>query len=153
MSDQIRRRKVILEAVRTRLQEISVADGYLTDAGRQVSLGLQPAFSDQDPDVGIAIVVGPDRIEAQHTKLAITLPVEVQAVAKADLDDPFLTIEDVISDIKQALERADDRLLDGLLAYECQRGSTRQTDREPGSTTVGIGITYEFFYEEGWGDT
>lgn len=152
MSEQVRRRKAILEAVRTRLQEIAVSGDYFTDAGLQVALGIQPAFSDQDPDVGIAIVVGPDRIEAQHTKLAITMPVEVQAIAKADLDDPFLTIEDVLSDIKQAMERDDDRRLDGLLAYECQRGVTRQVDREPGSTTVGVGITYEFYYEEGWGD-
>lgn len=144
------RRQLILEAIRTRLEAIQIDDGFQTNAGSQLFMGEAPTLGEDDPDVAIAIVVGDDNPSYQGEQTMLAMPVMVQAIAKADLDDPYVAAEAVLADIKKAVELAD-RTLDGLVRRQIQRGATRTLPREPGSTTVGIGITYVAPYTELWG--
>lgn len=143
-------RSAILAAVRTRLQAIARTDGFATDAGAALYLGERPELGPDDPDEAIAIVVRDDAPKAQGHKLFITLPVSICAIAKADLDDPWQSIEDLLADIKVAFE-LDDMTLGGLLRGPMERGATRTLDREPGSLTIGAQVSYFLPYHETWG--
>jgi len=144
------RRRLILEAVRTRLKAITIADGFMTDAGAMVFLNEAPALGPDDPDVAIAILVGEDIQTWQGEHVMLQLPIQIQAIAKADVDAPWLAVEDVLGDIKKAIE-LEDRTLGGLVKRQIERRHTVTLEREPGSTYVGVGITYMAPYTERWG--
>lgn len=142
-------RQAILEELRLRVRTIAIANGFTTDAGGKVFLGEAPQLGEDDPDQAIALVVEDDDVKDSGF-LYVTLPVAVQALAKADLNEPWLAIEAILGDVKRAIELAD-RTLGGLLKHDLVRGPTRTLSREPGSTTVGVAITYRCQYLEGWG--
>lgn len=144
-------RQDILEAVKARLAGISLITGYQTDAGQLIFLGEAPVLGPDDPDAAIAIVVGSDEIKYQGENAHVTLPIDVQAIAKvADHNAPWETVEAIISDIKTSMEV--DHNLGGLvIARGLTRGPTRPLEREAGSTTAGAGIEYRFEFSEGWG--
>jgi hypothetical protein len=127
-----------------------VVDGFATDAGLSVFLGERPRLGPDDPETAIAILAFDDVVRAQGNKLFMALPVGICAIAKADLDAPWASVEAVLGDIKTAVELPD-RTLGGLLRANFERGSTRTIDRETGSTTVGAMVTYELQYSETWG--
>jgi hypothetical protein len=143
-------RQLILEALKGRVEAIQVVDGFATDAGLSVFLGERPRLGPDDPEIAIALVVFDDVVKSQGRKYFIALPVGLCAIAKADLDEPWAAIEAVLGDIKTAVE-LDDRTLGGLLRMPFERGQTRTIDRETGSTTVGVMVTYELGYSETWG--
>lgn len=144
------RRQHILEALKTRVEAIRLANRFATDAGLSVFLGERPALGPDDPDTAIAILVFDDVLKAQGGKLFVAIPIGICAIAKADLDTPWVSVEAVLGDIKTAVELAD-RTLGGLLRAPFERGSTNTMDRETGSTTVGAMVTYELQYSETWG--
>jgi hypothetical protein len=144
------RRQLILEALKARVEAIRIAAGFATDAGLSVFLGERPALGPDDPETAIAIVAFDDVVRAQGNKLFMAIPVGICAIAKADLDAPWVAIEAVLGDIKTAIELSD-RTLGDLLRANFERGSTRTLDRETGSTTVGAMVTYELQYSETWG--
>jgi hypothetical protein len=150
-------RQLILEEFRRRLQQISVANGFDTDAGAQVFLGEIPAFGPDDPDTAVAIEVGDDtpavqalgdRLTPSAEEFAIRLPANLQALASADLDAPYIAREQVISDLKRAIETGD-AWPDSV--GEVSRGQTRSLDRDEGSTAVGAEVEYSVLYVETWG--
>jgi|SRR6185369_10136330 len=143
-------REQVLVAVRARLRAILQAEGFRTNVGQAVFLNEVPDLGPDDPDEIIAMVVGTDQPRYQGMQVFIDLPIEIQAVAKADLDDPYLTVEAVLADVKEAIE-LEDRTLNGLVKHQIERGPTRTLPREPGSTTVGVAIMYGFPYTEVYG--
>lgn len=144
------KRALILAALLALVREITVANGYTTDAGDAVFLGEVPQLGESDPPVAIALVVEDDDPNDQG-HIFIGLPISVQAIAKADLDAPWLAVEAVLGDVKLAVEQAD-RTLGGLLKGRMARSTTRSLPREPGSTTVGAAVTYRCDYVEVWGN-
>lgn len=150
------KRQQILEQILTRLEAIRKDDGFQTDAGDTVLLGESPLFGEDDPDVVIAVIVIDDAPAFQGEKIATELPIEIQALANAfgvqgiDVTQQYVAAEAVLSDIKTAIE-LEDRRLGGLIPNDFKRGRTRTLRREPGSTTVGVGITYLIPYTEKWG--
>jgi hypothetical protein len=151
------RRRLILEAFRDRVSQITIAGGFLTDAGKVVFLGEDPTLGPDDPEEAIALVVEEDEPDIQTpfgpgdgASVQVNLTIGVQALAKADLDAPLIAIENVIADIKKAVE-LDDRTLGGLIGGIARR-LTRPLDREDGSTVVGASVDYEIVYSEDWGD-
>ncbi len=143
-------RQLILAAFLAAVREITIANGFATDAGNTVYIGETAQLGDDDPDQAIALVVDDDDARSPGY-VFVTLPIVVQALAKADLDEPWLVVESLLGDLKRAIE-TEDRTLGGLLKSELQRGSTRTLAREPGSTTVGAAITYRCEYVEVWGN-
>lgn len=144
------KRRAILEVVLARLQAIQTADGFATNAGSTVFLNDTPVLGDDDPNVAIAILVDEDAPGFRGENVHVALPINIQAHAKADLDEPWIAAEDVLGDIKKAMELAD-RTLGGLLASRLDRGPTRTVPRVEGMTTVGVSVGYTLPYSERWG--
>lgn len=148
-------RQEILDVLRTRLAAIQIANGFQTDAGEAVFTHEAPPLGPDDPAAAIAIIVGDDEIVKQTEGLFLKLPVEIQAIARVDdaseLNAAYETAESVLADVKKAIELADRGLGRRLRTY-LERGSTRTLIREPGSETVGVGVTYRLPYQEVWGN-
>jgi hypothetical protein len=144
------KRQAILTALVARVSAIAIAAGFATDAGATVFLGEAAELGPDDPDAAIALVLEDDSPQDKGY-LYVQLPIAVAALAKADLETPWLTIEAIVGDIKRAVEH-EDRTLGGLLKGPMTRGATRTLTREPGSTTVGASVTYICSYVEAWGD-
>lgn len=146
------RRKQILEVLLARLQVIHTSHGYATDAGQALYLGETPELGPDDPSEAIAVVVLDDEPRWQGEGLLLRLPINIQGLARADLEKPWLTVEAVLGDIKRAIEQ-EDRTLGKLVNHPgLERGSTQTLPRADGSLTVGAGITYSGWYREGWGN-
>lgn len=135
------RRRQIIEGLKARLETTMYA----------VHLNEAPAFGPDDPKTAIVMVIGQDVVRQHPEHCYIMLPVSVQAIAAADLAEPWLAVEDVLAAIKQAIETTD-RHLGGLVVGDgIVRGSTRTMLREPGSTFVGVAIEYGCPHVEAWG--
>lgn len=146
------RRKAILEKFIERLEAIQKVNGYATDAGLYLFQGSANLGPD-DPQLGIAIVPGPASIDVQENQKVTLLPIELHALAKDDVADPLLAVEDLIGDIKRAIESPETakRDLEGL-AMKLNAGEVTALPRREGSTTVGMSVGYEVWYSEKWGD-
>lgn len=147
-------RKAILAALVARLTTIR-RPTFATDAGLVVLVG-EIALGEDDADCGIAVMPGETGPlgDREVWKVSETLPVQVAALARvqswADYENAWMRVEDVLADIKQAIETAD-RTLGGLLPLELRRGPTVTLEREEGQQTLGVAITYEAPYATGWG--
>ncbi len=144
------RRSDILQALKDRVSAIN-GGAFQTTLGQTIFLGETPDLGPDDPDAAIVIAPGDEEVRIQQGgKLFIAWPISIQAVAKAELQDGWLTIEAVVSDIKKAVELSD-RTLGGLVEQHLQRGATRTLPREPGSLTIGASVLYVANYSETWG--
>jgi hypothetical protein len=147
------RRKLIVVEIVTRLQAIRRAAGFNTDAGLHVHVNEVPVLGPDDPDEAIVVVLDEDfpGHQAEHT--FIRLPIDVQAMAKADpvdVESALMTAEDVLEDVKRAIELPD-RTLGGLVQRQIERGTTRTMARDPGTPHVGVAVRYTAPYIERWG--
>jgi hypothetical protein len=112
MSDTLIKR--ILEAMVDRLEEISTDDGFNTDAGENVALGLRSVDGLEDGDVVVGVYRGKTTVkDDSQPRLAITLPVIVEAHVAAETDAAG-TLEDLVGDLKRACLVDHDRTLGGL---------------------------------------
>lgn len=145
-------RIAILNALMARVAVIRASgdDQFATDAGQALFLGGVPALGPADPDAAIAILPLTDVVLRTGENALIEWPIQIAAVAKADAQEPWVTIELVLADIKRAIELPD-RTLSRLLAGRLERGPTEVLEREPGSTSLACAITYVAQYAEGWG--
>ncbi len=146
-------RQDILEAFRTRLQLITIANDYDTDAGNAVYLGELVSLGPDDADQAIAIDVQEDVIVQTMgpvPEMQIRLALDIQALSRAALAQPWIAVEEVVGDIKKAIELTSETWL-GALAQELTRGPTQTLEREEGSTVVGAAVGYEVLYTETWG--
>lgn len=151
------RRQLILEALRTRAAEIEIANGFQTDVGKRLYFGEVPNLGPHDSNQALAIIPMEDQIgELQLGNLSILLPVNFVALAKPTLSEPWVIVEQVIADIKKAIE-LEDRTLGGLLTGGRNnpegliRGTTEVAVRQSGSDAVGAMVTYVCHYAEAWG--
>lgn len=150
MSDTQRMR--IIDALLARLATVRKRHGASSDAGRQVFVHETPILSEDDPDA-IALVALEDDASWNGAKVAAWVPFEVQALGFAPVGrDAWKVAERLLGDCKRAIETPD-RTLDGALQnpLQIERGSTRVLDRESGSHTVGVSVTYRVLVSECWG--
>jgi hypothetical protein len=141
-------RSSAIAEMRTRLRLIRKVNGYSTDAGDHVFLGETPQLGPDDPDEAIAIVVGEDEPTVQGPKVILSLPVQVQAHVKVTAADPWMSVENLVADIKKAVETDHDL---GRRVNDLQRGPVAPLEREDGSEVVGCGVEYRLVYAEKWG--
>jgi hypothetical protein len=146
----VTKRALILAAFSARLMAIEAGDDFSTDAGQKLFIGEGVELGEDDPDAALAIVPSADDPTWQMKALGIKWPIRVQALVKANLDDPTSATEAVIGDIKRAIE-LEDRTFGGLLSQPLERVSTRSVERQPGSDTVGAEVVYIATYKEMWG--
>ena len=143
-------RSLALAELRTRLATIRVTNGFDTDAGQAVFLGEAPVAGPGDPDASLAIVVLADSPGYQGEKVVVDLPVAIEVIVKADTSDPWTTVEEIIGDVKTAVETDHD--LGGILIKRgLERGIVTPNDREVGSEYVGARVEYNLKMAEAWG--
>jgi hypothetical protein len=148
----VSKRQSIIGALRTRLEAITVDNGFQTDAGARIYTGQAPSQGPDEPTAALAIVAGDDSTGHQGEHVVVTWPLQVVALVKADVDEPLLALEAVVADIKTAVELAD-RTFGGLLvARGLTRGNTRVLPREDGSEYVGASVEYQVVFAERWGE-
>jgi hypothetical protein len=151
------RRQRILEALKARVEAITIANGFQTDIGLTVLLGETPTFGPDDATQVLAILPGEDQILGQQAKVSILLPVNIAVIVSPDIAQPWVIVEQALSDIKQAVELVD-RSLGGLLTpgdgnvEGLVRGTTEIFERTSGSDAIGAAITYGCKYAESWGN-
>ena len=143
------KRPDILTEFLTRVSAIQKANGYNTDAGLKVFFGATPELGPDDPDEAAALIIGDDTTTYLGDETQVSLPIDIQALAKASGDQPWVTVELVLADIKHAIESGD-RSMGGLLCTDMKVGRTRSLKREPGATTVGAAVQYSATYIDGW---
>lgn len=148
-------RQAALALLVSRVELISVANGYQTNAGEHVSVGETVTLGPDDPEASIAVLIAPDAPGHQMENVVVELPLEVAAVVRegsAVLTEfgrySWFTVEAIVADIKRAVEQ--DRNLGGTV-IELKRGPVRPFDREAGSEFVGAGVEYVLKYVERWG--
>lgn len=152
MAPQRSLRLLILEEIKTRLEAITAGDTFETNAGQKVYLGEVVTLGPDDPEAVLAISPSADQPTWSNQKIAILWEIELQAIAKADLEEPWVNIEVLIADIKRAIELPGDVRLGGLLGDKgLERGATRMLERPEGANTVGAGVTYVLRFIEAWG--
>ena len=152
------RRQLILEELKRRLGTILTENEFQTNVGQKVYFGELPKLGPHDADGAVALIPMEDQVDdAQVGKVSIVLPVNMVAVAKPSLSEPWVIVEQIIADIKKAIESGD-RSLGGLLAAGknntegLMRGSTETAPRNSGSEVVAAMVTYGCHYREAWGD-
>lgn len=152
------RRERILDALRERLEGISIDDGYRTNLGLIVKTGEVPRFGPDDPKQALAILPKEDQPgDLQTGKIPIVWPIDIAILVSPDLSQPWAIVEAGLVDVKRAIE-GQDLTLGGLLKGGMNnpgglmRGSTETFNRHSGSETVGALITYAAPYWETWGD-
>jgi len=143
-------RQAALAALRTRLEQILVANDFQTDAGKRVFFAEAPTLGPDDEPAAIAIFPQEDQPGYQGEQVAIVLPVRVEANVRADSENPGATVEAVIADIKKAVE-LDHDLGRTVSQRGLERGTTAPFDREEGSAFVGAAVTYLLRFPEVWG--
>ena len=143
-------REAALGELRDRLEAILVANGFGTDAGALIFLGESPTLGPDDPTAAIAMEVQEDIPSFQGEHVVVTVPVDIQAIVKADADEPWMTVEAIVTDIKTAVE-VDRDLAGTLIARGLMRGTVRPLDREAGSQYVGAAVQYRLLMKESWG--
>ena len=139
-----RRQDIITELI-DRVSAITKTNGFSTNAGRNVYVGEIVKLGENEPDSAIAIVIGNETVIGQRVKVIYDLDIEIQALVKAQLDQPWALAEVMIGDIKKAVE-LEDRMLGGAVNGNGQSGLERSgvevINREPGSNQVGVSVFY-----------
>jgi hypothetical protein len=143
-------RRAILAQLLAYAGAITVENGYETDGGLRVYFGESPALGEDDPPTAIALVVLESLPQPRGGFIEEPVDVEVQALARASLDEPYIAAEVVLGDIMRAFEQAD-RTLGGLVKGEMTIGAIRTVPREAGSTTVGVSVVYRLSHLRRWG--
>lgn len=143
----------ILETYRSRIETIRVANEFATDAGMAVFLGEIPQLGPDDPSQAIAIVMGEQAPTFVGENVRSEWPIEIHGLARSDLDEPWMTAVQIASDIVNAIELPglEARSLGGLVKPWIERRSVRAVEREAGSTTVAVAVTYMNPIVTAWG--
>lgn len=151
-------RRRIIEAVAERLAGIRTAYGYATEAGALLFVNAIPNLGPDDPPAAIALLVDDDQVVATRMQVELLLPLTIAACARGSYTDAqellqaWLVAEDVLADVKRAIETADRQLgLGRIVTSRIERSTTRTIERQEGSDVVGVQITYVVPYVEVWG--
>lgn len=141
----------IFEAFVDRLHQIQRVNDFESDAGKNVLTGVEAELGDDDPEAVLLITVGDESIVNHQANVAFDLPYIISILVRADLDQPWMTAEKVIGDVKKAIQTTD-RSLGGLLQGQqnLRRSEVRTLERESGSGYVGSSITYVVRMVENW---
>lgn len=148
------KRQAAVAVILARLEEITVENGFATDAGENVSLGETPQLGPDDPDVALSILVQDDDTGHQGEHIVCQVPIEVHGIVPDNMASPTAAMEALVSDIKRAIEVAGDpaRSLGGILVRRgLTRGSTRILRRAAGSEYMGVVVQYVATLGEVWG--
>ena len=143
-------RSEVLTAFLERPRAITIAGGYSCDVGPGLSIGEVLRLGQDDAAAALLVVVGDSNVKFQGEQILIDLPVTISILADVGAGGAWLLAEALLEDVKKSVELTD-RRLGRRLREDIRRGAERSMEREPGSTTVGISITYWLSFAEVWG--
>ncbi len=141
----------ILNALKLRLDDISVANGYNTDP--TVVLGVQPVNADQiatGPVISIFDLTDDVEFSNMLDTNQITQRVEVEAVVRYGADSTAQKLSYLWQDINRAIFQPDRTL--GGLALDVLRGTRAFVYPQPGGETVAVQQTVNVEYIETYGN-
>lgn len=140
-------RSTALTAIKVKLQAITVAGGYFTDAGLKVIYGNAGHTKDDGlPRVVMSTAkVSPETFTQQAQQFKLPIVVEGERTA-TDPVSPLDSAEELLADIKRALFAAN-TTLDGKV-IDLHLVDEEVFDREDGALTVGARVTLVADYAE-----
>lgn len=146
------KRQDILAELLTRLEQITTDNGFQTDAGNTVFIGLVPALGPDDPTTALAVILDADANPGhQGENIVIRLPLKIHALIQVNTENPYERVEAILADIKKAIET--DHNLSGILSPRgLERGVTQCAYREQGSEFGGGYVEYRLVFLEQWGN-
>jgi len=136
----------VLDAIQTRLEAITVANGYNTNAGNQVHLGMRKANPD-DVDTGPVLNIYDTSDEADETTgwgaepIHTTMRINVDSFIRYVDAEVTLTAHLLFQDIFNATLNVADRTLSGLALDFGYSGRTVEYP-EPGGDTVSVSVEF-----------
>lgn len=141
----------LAQALLARLAQITVDNGFNSDAGRRVFFGVVPMLGSGDPAEAIALFFDDERAERSQTMRVLSdLQIGIAVVAKISDAEPGLRVEELVEDVKRAIE-LEDRTLGGLLTTYLERAGTNVFERDMGGEQIGLVVTYRAPVAESWG--
>lgn len=145
----------ILKAIETRLLAIRVADGYNTDAGTNVYLGIRTPNPDE-LDRGPAILVyelqdQPSDDVTICLDTFVLLEIGIEIVSRFEPDMPAEALNRMWQDVARAVFKKSDTTLGGI-AQTVSRGAREFRYPEDGGETVAVRQRVEVRYLEPYGD-
>lgn len=150
MSDTLTRR--ILQELVDRLEQILVENGFNTDAGEDVGLGVRSFDDLAEGEIVVGVYRGKTTVsDAGQPRLAITLPVIVEA-HYAPASDPAGSIENLVGDLKKACMLDHDRTLGGLATGFLKLVSDEVFYPAPGSSIASARLTFTASIRESYGN-
>ena len=151
-------RQLILEEVLRRLELITIANGYETNAGDNVFLMEEVVLGSDDATHAIAVDVQPSEADdlalgpALGQVFGVRLPLSIQSNAKVDLLTPWIAGEQIKSDIKRAMGApVADLWPAALKGFDPGSPWDDTFERAEGSLYVGGAVNYLILYVEEWG--
>lgn len=143
-------RKQLIDALKVRLEGISIANGFNTDAGQWVEVGT-PSCSEEDVYPFINIVIEDDEY-TKHANTpkevqvyACTLPISIEATFRNRDQDPTELLELALHDIKRCVLSNTDL---PCRNYELKSSSTFM--RNEGGQFVAVAVRFEFYFVENY---
>lgn len=148
MADSIA--KQILDALVARCQNITIANGYNTNAGQRVFLGRR-SFMSRESFPSVCVIRGTDSVKERTVeRVKLLLPVTVEGLLAQDTTDVGSDEEELLADLKQAVLTTDIRL--GGLAIKTEYVGSGLLQRDDAATYIGVELTLEVTYIEFLGD-
>lgn len=151
-------RQLIIEEVVRRLEMITIANGYETNAGENVFLMEEVVLGSDDATHAIAVDVQPSEADelalgpALGQEFGVRLPLSIQSNAREGLLTPWRAGEQIKSDIKRAMGApVVDSWPDALKGFDHGSPWDDTFERAEGSLYVGGAVNYEILYVEIWG--
>ena len=146
-------REQIILAIISNLADITIANGYGTDIGKNVERAKFGLTEGELPSV----VVWPQAEEANkiHGKTRITMPVKMEGLSLfTDIQNPSVICELMLGDIRKRMEAqgSTNNVADGLAeSIEYSAGGTDEYP-EPGHDRVGVYAVFNIMYKTVAGD-
>jgi hypothetical protein len=146
------RRTQILAALKARLEQISVANGYWTNAAGHVHHGRVEVTADDVLSGTAVLALIPGRATKREggRRMLLDLPLAIQGLVPADPVNPLDSVEPILADIKRAFFLPADEQLGGLVTHVAYVGES-VTDRVSGGTLAGVEVEANVVYWEQYG--
>jgi hypothetical protein len=151
------------DSIRKRIRAEVNARMSTGDAGERVQhrrrtlpvCGRAPKLGPDDPDCAIAIVSHDESpVLLTWQSIGGDWPIEIIGIANAspNRSEPWLLAEDVLADIRCAME-LEDRTFGGALVspQDMEVGAARTFERESAAEAIAVSQTYTFRTQRVWG--
>lgn len=137
-------------AIKTRLQAILTTSGFNTSAGQRVHLGVRGFDASNDTFPLLSVFSGSERVEKlTANRYRCTREILIAGYVN-DTSTPTVALEQLVEDVQQALELADETL-GGLVHSLDYQGIDQLEPREDGGSVSTAIIRYAIEYDRSYG--